>query len=171
MRKWVGAAAAAVVGTSSLTGCGVPSGGILGVMVDGRGEPSIVVQMCEGHIDGATLYLEDPDPDRMPAQHKTMGTWEVSPPVTGFSQFFLDTGGNGWRVAGTLMPREPETRYTIYGWSKDNSWSASHLSFSEHELANLGPGTVRVPDNEPEAQGNRTVSLADFRTKTCEEWF
>jgi hypothetical protein len=168
MRKWVGAAAAAFLGTLSLTGCGVPSGGIVGVMVDGRGKPLIVVQMCEGHIDGATLY--QPSDSEGVADEKETGRWEVSPPVTGFSQFSLDTGGNGWRVAGTLMPRDPETRYTIYGWSKDNSWSASHLSFSEHELADLGPGNVRVPHNEPEAEGNRTESLADFQTKTCEDW-
>src|SRR4051812_13481126 len=114
MRRRVGAAAAAVAGTLGLTGCGVPAGGVVGLTVDATGAPQVVVQMCEGHIDGATLYLPDSDADRQPPQDQTMGRWEASEPVTGFSQFLLDSGGNGWAVAGELVGRAPSTRYTIY---------------------------------------------------------
>jgi hypothetical protein len=153
--KWVGIAAACAL---TLTACTVPPGGVVGVTVDAQGKPVIVVQMCEGHIDGATMYRED----------ETFGKWEVSSPVTGFSQFDLDTGGNGWAVVGDLVGRDPKLRYTIYGWSKDNSRSANHLDFSEQELAELKPGTVLVPERK--AEGNRRRSLQDFKDKTCDEW-
>jgi hypothetical protein len=168
--KWAGVVSATVGCSLALSGCTVPPGGIVGVTVDAQGKPVIVVQMCEGHIDGATLYLPDPDPDRIPPQDKTMGSWEVASPVTGFSQFRLDAAGNGWRLVSTLEPRDPETRYSIYGWSKDNSWSANHLHFSERELVGLEPGSVRVPSEDPESEDNRTESLEDFRSKTCQDW-
>ena len=127
-------------------------------MIDDEGRAVAVVQMCEGHIDGATLYRDD----------RTFGKWQVSSPVTGFSQFALDSGGNGWAMVGEFEARAPEQRYTIYGWSNDSSWSATHLEFSDHELSVVKPGTVLVPERERE--GNRTESLADFKTRTCEDW-
>lgn len=126
--------------------------------VDAQGQPVIVVQMCEGHIDGATLYRDD----------ETLGKWEVSSPVTGFSQFDLNTGGNGWALVGEHEARDPNQRYTIYGWSNDSSWSADHLEFSDRELIGLQPGTVLVPEREK--VGNRSKSLQDFKSKTCEDW-
>jgi hypothetical protein len=131
---------------------------VVGVTVDTAGRPVIVVQMCEGHIDGATLYRDD----------ETFGRWEVSSPVTRFSQFDLDTGGNGWALVGEFEGRDPEQQYTIYGWSNDGNWSATHLDFSDRELSGLKPGTVLVPEREQE--GNRSESLEDFKTKTCEDW-
>ncbi|WP_427885653.1 hypothetical protein ACQHIV_25085 [Kribbella sp. GL6] len=53
MRRWVGAAA--VAGLLGVTGCGVPAGGVIGLTVDSTGQPVGVVQLCEGHIDGATV--------------------------------------------------------------------------------------------------------------------
>ncbi len=154
MGIWGGTAGCLV----ALTGCGVDGSGVVGVTVDAAGNPVVVVQMCEGHINGATLYRDD----------TTLGKWQVSSPVTGFSQFDLDSGGNGWAVVGDLERRDPEQRYTIYGWSNDNKWSASHLEFSDRELSGLKPGTVLVPEHEQE--GNRSESLEEFKTKTCEDW-
>ncbi|MEI8409649.1 MULTISPECIES: hypothetical protein [unclassified Kribbella] len=162
MLKWVGMSLAAI---ACLAGCGVPAGGLVGVTVDAAGNPVIVVQMCEGHIDGATLYRFSEEPD----DEEVLGRWEVSSPVSGFSQFDLDTGGNGWAVVGELEARDPQQRYTIYGWSNDNSWSAAHLTFSDRELSGLKPGTVLVPEREQD--GNRSESLEDFKTRTCEGWF
>lgn len=149
---------------AALSGCGVEAGGVVGMTVDDAGKPVAVVQMCEGHIDGATLFLSRGGPDE-----EEFGEWEVSPPVTGFSQFSLTAGGDGWRLVGTLKPRDPQTRYTIYGWTNDNSWSATHLDFSEQDLTGLRPGTVLVPSTDSETPERR--SLADFQSKTCENWF
>lgn len=154
-----------IVCSATLSGCGVEIGGIVGMTVDDAGRPVAVVQMCEGHIDGATLYLSRDDNE---TEH--FGRWEVSPPVTGFSQFDLAAGGNGWRLVGTLKPRDPATRYMIYGWSNDSSRSAAHLEFSEQDLKGLRPGTVLAPSVD-DFDTLEPHSLADFRTKICENWF
>jgi hypothetical protein len=46
--------------------------------------------------------------------------------------------------------------------------AAAGLEFSDRELVGLQPGTVLVPEREKE--GNRSESLQDFKTKTCEDW-
>ena len=171
MRGWLGICVVTAGGLAILSGCGVPGGGVLGVTVDAGGQPVIVVQMCEGHIDGATMYLEDPDPDRETPHNEDFGKWEVSPAVDGFSQFSLAEGGNGWRLVGALKPRDPATKYTIYGWTKDNRWSAAHLDFSQRDVDALQPGTVLTISTDPESNANQTRSLADFRAKTCDEWY
>ncbi|NUR96099.1 MAG: hypothetical protein HOV67_12680 [Kribbellaceae bacterium] len=166
MWRWVGVATAAVVGAPALTGCTVPPGGVMGLTVDANGDLLAVVQMCEGQIDGATLYL--PSDSEIVADEKTIGRWEVSPPVAGFSEFSLAKGGNGWRLAQPLQRRDPAKRYTIYAWSNANDWSADGPEFTAAEVAGLHPSDVLT--FKPESEGNRTESLADFRTKTCENW-
>ncbi|WP_112248431.1 hypothetical protein [Kribbella monticola] len=147
----------------SLAGCGVPAGGAIGVSVDGHGRPVIYIQMCEGHIDGATLYRSDDDS----SEDQIFGRWVVSPAVEGFSQFNLAAPTGDWRAARQLLPRDPATEYTIYGWSTDNSYSAMHLDFSQNSLAELKSGELRYPDF---ATGNlKTGSLQDFRKETCEQ--
>ncbi|MFI7065037.1 hypothetical protein ACIBL3_28870 [Kribbella sp. NPDC050124] len=171
MPRWVGIAVAAAGSVLMLAGCTVPPGGVVGVSVDAAGKPVFVVQMCEGHVDGASLYLPDPDPDRAPPQDQDMGTWEVSPALTGFAQFSAETGGNGWRVSGTVRPRDPEARYRIYAWTHDNSWSADGPEFSERDLQAVQPGKLIVPPSEPESETNEIWSVAEFRAKACDVWF
>ncbi|MEU4193547.1 hypothetical protein AB0E69_16730 [Kribbella sp. NPDC026611] len=165
MLRWVGAAA---VGLLVLTGCTVPIGGVSGVTVDANGKPVIVIQMCEGHVDTAVLYLPDPDPDRAFPKDKTIGHWETDAAVTGFSQFSVETGGNGWRPVGQLAPRELDAKYSAYGGTKDNSWSTGYIDFSIRDLATLKPGTVRVLD--PHSGDPKLKSLEDFKQKSCENW-
>jgi hypothetical protein len=148
-----------------LAGCGVPAGGAVGVGVDAQGRPVAYIQMCLGHIDGATLYRSDDDP----AKEQTLGRWEVSPAVDGFSQFDLAAPANGWRAAQQLVKGDPATEYTIYGWSKDNSFSAMHLDFSQNSLADLKPGEVRYPDLDSDDYDLKTGSVADFQKETCEQ--
>lgn len=170
MRKWAGVALAAVAALLGIAGCGVPAGGVIGLTMDSNGEVVAVVQMCEGHIDGATVYLADTSGAETP-NDQILGRWEVTPAATGFSRFGLANGGDGWRPVGALVPRDPDTRYTIYGWSKDNSWSAMHLDFSDRELAALQPGTVLVPPVEAGSETNETWPMAKFQAKACDTWF
>lgn len=170
-------AAGCIIG---LAGCTVPTGGVLGVTVDLLGRPVVVVQMCEGHIDGASLYL----PSKDGYSKGEYGSWRARQAVTGFSQFNLVHGGNGWRPIRPPKPRDPETRYTMYGWSEDSSWSANEVSFSQRDLQTIGPGTVLIPsdDSGPDSESDsrsdpgsdlgplETTSLTDFRTKTCAGW-
>ncbi|MFB6720411.1 hypothetical protein ACFCV3_09640 [Kribbella sp. NPDC056345] len=169
MRRWVGISLVVTMGMGTLTSCGVPGGGVFGMLADG----TAVVQMCEGHIDGATLYLPDPDvPEGQAPNDETFGRWVADPAVSGFSQFSLKDGGNGWQLDGRLKPRDPAKRYTIYGWTNDNSWSASHLEFSQDELAKLKPGElVSLPTDVPEEDvqvPNRVWTLTEFKAMACE---
>ncbi|MFC9688043.1 hypothetical protein ACFTSF_05850 [Kribbella sp. NPDC056951] len=169
MRRWVGISLVVALGLGCLTSCGVPGGGVFGMLADG----TAVVQMCEGHIDGATLYLTDPSvPEGEEPHDEMIGEWVADPSVTGFSQFSLQDGGNGWTLKGRLKPRDPAKRYTIYGWTYDNSWSAAHLNFSQDELAKLKPGElVSLPTDLPEEDvevPNRVWTLTEFQAKACE---
>lgn len=162
MRRGLGllVSAALLVG---LTSCGVPGGGATGVGVDAQGQPVIYIQMCKGHIDGATLYRSDDDP----AKEQILGRWDVSPAVDGFTQFSLTAPANGWRATQQLAPRDPATEYTIFGGSNDNTFAAMHLSFTQNSLADLKPGEVRYPDFGHDRL--KTGSIADFQKETCKQ--
>jgi len=170
MRRWVGIFLATTLGAGTLTSCGVPGGGVIAMMADG----TAVVQMCEGHIDGATLYLEDPHvPEGEEPHDEKFGRWVVDPPVTGFSQFTLAHGGSGWVLNGRLRARDPKTRYRLAGWTTDASWSTDGLYFSQDELTKLKPGELVGPPTEwPEDENapeppNRVWTLADFKANAC----
>ncbi|WP_405064200.1 hypothetical protein OG474_21825 [Kribbella sp. NBC_01505] len=169
MRRWVGISVAAALGVGTLTSCGVPDGGVFGVLGDG----TAVVQMCTGHIDGAELFLADLSDDPHDEQ---IGRWTADPEVSGFSQFSLKDGGNGWTLNGRLRPRDPGKRYTLKGWTADASWSTTWLQFSQHELTKLKPGELAGPptdwpedENAPEPP-NRVWTLTDFKAKACEAY-
>jgi hypothetical protein len=145
-----------------LAGCGVPAGGALGLTLGADGEPALVVQMCKGHIDGATVYISNDDPEK----EQTLAKWQVDPALTGFSQFSIAKGGNGWRVDQPFTPLDKPATYTIYGWSDDNSWSAAHLDFSEADLSKLQPGQVL---HSAGTDLLTTGSVDDFKSEVCKQ--
>jgi hypothetical protein len=147
-----------------LAGCTVPAGGAVGMTVDANGQPMAVVQMCEGHIDGTTVYISDDDPEKV----QTLGVWRVEPALTGFSQFSFATGGDGWQVDQAFKPRDEATTYSIYGWSDDNSWSASHFHFSQADLAKLQAGKVLYSAFD-DADSQQTGSVEEFKSDVCEQ--
>ena len=62
------------------------------------------------------------------------------------------------------------TTYGLYGWTKDNSWSSSSVSFTLTDRDRLTPGTVRyddVSDNGDESAV--TVPLGEFKAKACQK--
>ncbi|GAA0950677.1 hypothetical protein GCM10009554_51000 [Kribbella koreensis] len=158
-------AAACVMLSLGLTGCTVEDGGALGLTVDAAGKPVIVVQMCKGYLDGATLYedVENPGDD----DHN--GRWTVEPRVTGFSQFSLADGGNGWKLEGSLKPLAAQVKYVIYGWTEDNRWMALHLPVTLDEIARLRPGQIRY-SNFDEADTYATGSVEEFKTGICKHY-
>ncbi|GAA1557495.1 hypothetical protein [Kribbella lupini] len=169
-----GSALAAVVLAVGLTGvltaCGPPSGGAMGVTVDSLGRPIGVLEVCEGHIDGATLY-ETPTSES-DSSDRYRGEWSVAPAVSSSGRFDLRRGGGDWRAKTPLAALRPGTSYTLYGWTNDNSWSLGGVEFSPEDLATLQPGQVRYDaglhadeDNPPDTTA--TMPIADFRSKVC----
>ncbi|GGX63131.1 hypothetical protein [Streptomyces fructofermentans] len=158
---------ASVLTAAVLSGCTVPVGGSTGISVTEDGRPVGVVAVCDDRIDGATLYV-----DSKKKRDDTRGTWSRKRPVTGLAMWTLDSPGKGWSTDEAMAPLEPHRTYHLYGWTRDNSSSTAHVSFTRSQLDNLRPGQVRYFAGEvagADREGFRTVPLEDFRSEACEE--
>ncbi|MFF3945017.1 hypothetical protein ACFYYN_09360 [Streptomyces sp. NPDC001902] len=156
----------AVCGT--LTGCSPEGAGVTGIAVNEDGRPLGVMLVCQGHIEGATLY----DSDHADAS-ADLGRWSRAKTATGFTVWSLESGGRGWRPEVPTAPFAPHRTYSLYGWTRDGSWSTAHVSFTAAQLASLEPGQVRwykgrgTPGTDRD--GNATTSMGEFRAEGCEE--
>ena len=160
-----GGAAVIAVGTALtaalLNACTVPGTAVAGVGVSADGSPVGYLQVCSHSIDGATLYVTEPN---------SVGEWEVSPSMNAFSSWSLPSGGSGWRVTEPMTTLQPGTEYILYGWTHDNSASADAVHFTTDDLAAMHPGQVRYWAGE-ESEGADvavTTSVADFKAHACD---
>jgi hypothetical protein len=168
MRKILGATLAVLI-VGLLTSCGVPTGGAVGFTVDAAGRPVLLIQMCEGQVDGATVYFSSDD--EAPSESGTsteLGRWESATAVTDFARVTLAQPGPGWRTLQALRPLDAGVTYSAYGWSTDNRWSAAHFDFTTGDLAKLAPGSVLYPAFD-DGGTSKTGSVSDFRKETCEQ--
>ncbi|WP_407915227.1 hypothetical protein [Kitasatospora sp. NE20-6] len=152
---------------TGLTGCTVAEGAVSGVTVTEDGRPIGMVMVCHRRIDGATLYTHD---DASGTSGRIMGRWKHDGPLTGYAPLPLD-GGDGWTPEQPLQPLEAGRTYTLYGWTEDNSSSASHVSFTLADLAALTPGRVRYfvgAEYGGDADGLTTTSLEEFQAHACD---
>jgi hypothetical protein len=76
-----------------------------------------------------------------------------------------DAPAPGWTTTTSLKPLTAKRTYTLYGWTKDNSWSATSVSFTQTDRDRLTPGTVRYEG----AESAVTVPVAEFKTRVCED--
>lgn len=92
------------------------------------------------------------------------------PPLTaGLATWTLDPPSAGWTATRSLKPLTAKTTYTLCGWTKDNSWSSSSVSFTLTDRDRLTPGTVRYDDVS--GNGNEStiaVPVAEFKARACE---
>ncbi|MET9874876.1 hypothetical protein ABZZ36_09670 [Actinacidiphila glaucinigra] len=156
---------AAVLGT--LSGCTVPVAGVTGIAVSEDGRPLGVMLVCHDHIDGATLY----DSDEGDAS-EDFGRWHRGKPVTGFTEWSLESGGRGWRTeVAASTPFRPHRTYSLYGWTRDNSWSTQGVDFTAEQFEGLEPGQVRFYKGEgmrgTDRDGFATVGVGEFRAGAC----
>lgn len=165
-RRVVGAlAVGAALATTS--GCTVPIDAVAGISVTADGHLLGVMMVCGHHIDGATLYVGSDDPDKS----VTVGSWTAGRPLTpGLTTWTLDSPAVGWTATRPLTPLTAKTAYELYGWTKDNSWSSSNVSFTLADRDRLTPGKVRyinISDNGEETA--TIVSLAEFKAGACRD--
>jgi hypothetical protein len=166
VRRFVGAVAvgATLIATS---GCTVPVDAVAGISVTRDGHLVGVMMICGHHIDGATLYVDSTD-DKSGTK---MGSWTADRPLTaGLVTWPLDTPAAGWTVTKPLAPLTAGTTYTLYGWTKDNSWSSASVSFTLTDRDRLTAGEVRYDD--PSANGGSSptaVPRADFTATACRD--
>jgi hypothetical protein len=158
-------AATALVGALPflLAGCTVPVVGVAGIGVDDKGAPVGYLQVCQDHLDGATVYTDGKDDDQ--------GGWKASPAVTDFARWSLTDPGEGWTSETALGLLKPGVYYILYGWTKDNSSSAAGVMFRTKDLVDLKPGQVLYPSGEANAAGPEDFSTvgseSEFRASAC----
>lgn len=160
-------AGALAVGTALATtsGCTVPIDAVAGISVTADGHLLGVMMVCGHHLDGATLYVGSDDPHK----EVTVGSWTAGRPLMpGLTTWTLDSPAPGWAATRPLAPLTAKTTYELYGWTKDNSWSSTNVSFTLADRDRLTPGKVRyinISDNGEETA--TTVSMAEFEAGVC----
>jgi hypothetical protein len=146
-----------------LAGCTVPVVGLAGIGVDNKGAPVGYLQVCQDHLDGASVYTDGKDDDQ--------GSWKASPAVTGFARWSLTDPGEGWTAKTTLGQLKPSEKYNLYGRTEDASSSAANVTFTKEDLARLKPGLVLYWSGKANADGTedlQTVSSeGEFRANAC----
>ncbi|MGW3242678.1 hypothetical protein [Streptomyces sp. NPDC001070] len=152
-----------------LPGCGVPLAGVTGIAVSEDGRPLGVILVCHDHIDAAVLY----DSDEEDTSAARLGRWSRSKPATGFTVWSLESGGRGWNAeVPASVPFEPQRTYSLFGGTRDNSWSTSHVDFTAAQFARLEPGQVRwykgMGRPGTDRDGFATVPVGEFRAEGCE---
>ncbi|MER6290282.1 hypothetical protein [Streptomyces sviceus] len=154
-------------GLAVTSGCTVPVDAVTGISVTGDGHLLGVMMVCGHEIDGATLSVDGDDVDKQ----TTVGSWTADRPLrAGLTTWTLDAPAAGWKTTRSLTPLNSGTTYALYGWTKDNSWSSSGVSFDLADRARLTPGKVRydrISGNGDETEV--TVSLAEFKAGACQD--
>jgi hypothetical protein len=151
-----------VLSCATLQGCGPAQVGVAGISVAADGSPLGVIQVCRNKINAADLYdsrLSRPG----------IGHWIHDGPVTGFSTWPLNLGGNGWTVQKSLPTLDGHVNYNFYAGSLHGSGSTVNVDFTLEDLAIMKPGQVRyfAHEGEPESRAYAAVSIDDFRANAC----
>jgi hypothetical protein len=153
--------AAVLLVAASMTGCVVETAGWAAVAVDENGDVVGLIQMCDHHVDGATLYRSDVwTQDEV--DHPILGRWESDTEVIDDARWSFAAASNGW--VSLIDFEEPEAggEYVLYGWTHDDSWSALSAHFTVDDLASLRPGEVIYGDHQ-------VATEIDFRAHVCDD--
>ncbi|MEU9974142.1 hypothetical protein [Streptomyces sp. NPDC051014] len=164
--RFVGAVVIGVA-LAATSGCTVPIDAVAGISVTDDGHLLGVMMVCGHKFDAAILYVDSADVDKQ----VTVGSWTADRPLTpGLATWTLDAPAAGWRATKSLAPLTTKTTYTLYGGTKDNSWSSSSVSFTLADRDRLTPGKVRydsVSDNGDDTA--ITVPMTEFKTSACQK--
>lgn len=134
--------------------------------VDREGRPVGHVVMCEGHIDGLTLYYGDVD------ESVTVASLDALEPVTSTAHVSFAAPERDWTVHNPFRSLIEGTRYWLYGGSQDNSWSSVHVGFDLEDLSRLGADQVLFQRYD-EAEDDFVDVIEDveeFEEHACDDW-
>ncbi|MGX1541770.1 hypothetical protein [Streptomyces adustus] len=152
---------------AATSGCGAPVDAVAGVSVTADGRLLGVLMVCGHHLDGATLYVDNADTDKA----VTVGEWTADRRLTaGLTTWTLDAPAPGWTATEPLTPLVAGTSYTLYGWTEDNTWSSTSVTFTLADRDRLTPGEVRyeaVSDSGEESAV--TVTTTEFKARACQD--
>lgn len=168
----------ALAGTSalSLTACTVPLAGSTGISVDFDGNPVLVFALCEAHIDGATIYRDRTKADPVGDDSSvSAGSWESTSPITPVKAQRVELNtfvpSRSWTPIESREDLRPGVRYSAYGWTHDNSWSAGNVAFTVENIARLRPGQVFFQryDEKHDNFVDAVQTYAQFRADACDD--
>ncbi|MFF4259627.1 hypothetical protein ACFY1L_51565 [Streptomyces sp. NPDC001663] len=165
-RRVVGFVAAGLALTAT-AGCTVPEDAVAGISVTDDGHLLGVMMVCGHQIDGATVYVESEDAD----DERTVGSWTAHRPLkAGLTTWPLDAPAADWTTTTSLPRLNARTTYALYGWTKDNSWSSSSVSFTLTDRSRLTPATVLYDDISANGdESTAIVPLAEFKATACKD--
>ncbi|MFL5995530.1 MAG: hypothetical protein ACJ736_14680 [Streptomyces sp.] len=164
-RRFVGAVAVGM-SLAATSGCTVPVDAVAGISVTGDGHLLGVMTVCGHHIDGATLYVDSDDVNKQ----LTVGSWTAGRSLApGLTTWTLDSPASGWTATRPLTPLTATTTYALYGWTKDDSWSANSVSFTLSDRDRLAPGEVRYENISDNGDASEvTLPMAEFKARACQ---
>jgi hypothetical protein len=133
--------------------------------VDDAGHPEGVLVSCQHRIDGVSLYWPG-GPQHGDAPSALLGEWRVSAKPHQVLRWRLDsvTPGSGVTVMQGLKPAQRDREYSIYGWTDDNSTSASGPDFRFADLPSLQPGELLVASDRG---AHKRLTLRQLRDRAC----
>ncbi|MEV4166150.1 hypothetical protein [Nonomuraea dietziae] len=147
---------------AALTGCSVPRNGVTGISVDEAGRLTVVLAWCGRAPDLVIVYH-----DRAPGEK---GGTADRPTVTDAAydapalpgqraSFRMDAPSDGWTAAPAPLVPDPAITYTVYGTTRDNSYSTRSVSFQADDAAKLTPGSVLVQGYDERTRTHPDVLL------------
>jgi len=156
---------------AALSGCTVPIVGVDGIGVDQDGRPVGYLAVCDEHIDGATLYFQDPDVAPTSVVNETdAGTWAADAPITSSAAWSLAEPQDGWAATAPLADLQADREDHLYGWTQDNTSSTAEVTFTVATLGAMTPGEVFYfsgYEENPDRDVYTTGSVADFQAYAC----
>lgn len=162
-RRLLTAVVAGVV-LAGVSGCTVPVDAVAGISVTDDGRLLGVMMVCGHRIDGATLYVDSDDADE-----ETVGSWTADSPLhAGLATWPLEAPDAGWTATTPPAPLTAGTRYALYGWTEDNSWSSRSVAFTPADRDRLTPGTVLYRSiSDDGVESTAAVPVAEFEREAC----
>ena len=161
----------AVAGAALLTSCTVPVAALAGVGVDADGNLVGYLRVCDESIDGATLNYDTSSDGATVPTFVDVGHWEAQPPVTATATWSLSAPDGGWTSSTPVESLVPGREYTLYGWTRDNTVSASGVTYTLADVAALQPGQVvhwsGSSGGTSEREENEVSSRTDFEVNAC----
>jgi hypothetical protein len=150
----------------ALTGCTVPAVGLTGVGLASDGGIVGYLAVCEEHIDGVTLYIDD----QSGLSGQDAGRWSSRVPITASANWSLSGTSQDWITELALQNLRPDQPYALYGWTRDDSSSTASVSFTLRDLQGLKPGQVLFIggyDEEHDRDIQRVGSFSDMHNLAC----
>lgn len=129
--RHLGAAAVALPMLALLTGCTVPTTGLLAFTRTDAGVIRAEIRMCEGHVDGVSVYIDDAHSYDVDLPEPVAGDDHNPGHVTGAGGMDLPD------LEDWLRPR---TTYYSYAGSNDHEHAADGPELTAKKLAKLEPG-------------------------------